>query len=96
LLTRLSTESKILALINNSTVKVMIRLLQCIKSMVESLPFITQKKKGHQEWLNASCYTDTDIDVYQNQPDGCAENDHKVIGYFEVKPIKHAKKPQKN
>ncbi|KAG2216281.1 hypothetical protein INT45_003912 [Circinella minor] len=47
------------------------------------------------KWLNASCFTDTDIDVNQNRPGGCAENDHKAIGYFEVKPIKHTKNHNK-
>ncbi|KAG1138350.1 hypothetical protein G6F37_010575 [Rhizopus arrhizus] len=35
------------------------------------------------------------MDANQNLPDGCAENDHKVIGYFEVKPIKYAKNHKK-
>ncbi|RCH78865.1 hypothetical protein CU098_002319, partial [Rhizopus stolonifer] len=38
LLTQLSAESKILAMINDSTDTVVIRLLLCIKSMVETLP----------------------------------------------------------
>jgi hypothetical protein len=42
---RIQAESKILPLINDSTDKIMIRLLQLIKSMVESLPFINQKKR---------------------------------------------------
>lgn len=45
---RIQAESKILSLINDSTDKIMIRLLQLIKSMVESLPFINQKKKRKQ------------------------------------------------
>lgn len=45
LLTRLSAESKILAIINDITDTVVIRLLLCIKSMVETLPMVTQKKE---------------------------------------------------
>lgn len=45
------------------------------------------------KWLNANCFTD--MDANQNRPDGCAENDHKAIGYFEVKPMKHAKNHNK-
>lgn len=45
LLTRLSAESKILAIINDITDTVVIRLLLCIKSMVEILPMVNQKKK---------------------------------------------------
>ncbi len=30
------------------------------------------------------------MDANQSLPDGCAGNDHEAIGYFEVKPIKHA------
>ncbi|GAA5804506.1 hypothetical protein HPULCUR_010004 [Helicostylum pulchrum] len=44
-LTLLNAETKILALTNNCTDKVLIRLLQCVKSMVESLPVVTQKKE---------------------------------------------------
>lgn len=45
LVSRIQAESKILSIINDSTDKIMIRLLPLIKSMVESLPFINQKKK---------------------------------------------------
>ncbi|KAG1491600.1 hypothetical protein G6F54_009901 [Rhizopus delemar] len=45
LLTRLSAESKILAIINDITDTVAIRLLLCIKSMVETLPMVNQKKE---------------------------------------------------
>lgn len=45
LLTQLSAESKILAMINDSTDTVVIRLLLCIKSMVETLPMVNQKRK---------------------------------------------------
>ncbi|KAI8641780.1 hypothetical protein BD408DRAFT_467720 [Parasitella parasitica] len=31
----------------------------------------------------------------KNQPDGCAEDNHKTIGYFEIKPIKHARNYKK-
>lgn len=51
-LARWNAESKILSLIIESTDKVVIRLLQCIKSMVESLPFIAQKKREIKEFLN--------------------------------------------
>ncbi|KAG1295621.1 hypothetical protein G6F66_004177 [Rhizopus arrhizus] len=42
------------------------------------------------KWLNTSCFTNTDMDANQSLPDGCAGNDREAIGYFEVKPIKHA------
>ncbi|KAG1052839.1 hypothetical protein G6F43_005042 [Rhizopus delemar] len=45
LLTRLSAESKILAIINDITDTVVIRLLLCIKSMVEISPMVNQKKE---------------------------------------------------
>ncbi|KAL4207760.1 hypothetical protein CU097_007428 [Rhizopus azygosporus] len=45
LLTRLIAESKILAMINDITDTVVIRLLLCIKSMVETLPKVNQKKE---------------------------------------------------
>ncbi|RCH78146.1 hypothetical protein CU098_004963 [Rhizopus stolonifer] len=45
---RIQAESRILSLINDSTDKIMIRLLQLIKSMVESLPFINQKKESKE------------------------------------------------
>lgn len=44
-LTRFSAESKILAIINDITDTVVIRLLLCIKSMVETLPKVNQKKE---------------------------------------------------
>ncbi|KAI7895742.1 uncharacterized protein EV154DRAFT_318916 [Mucor mucedo] len=44
-LTRSNAESKILALMNVSTEKVVIRLLQYVKHMVKALLFIAQKKK---------------------------------------------------
>ncbi|CEI86111.1 hypothetical protein RMCBS344292_00556 [Rhizopus microsporus] len=117
---RIQAESKILSLINDSTDKIMIRLLQLIKSMVESLPFINQKKESKEfelctrylqpcfqklfdcdedqftfKWLNTSCFSDTDVDPNQNRPDGLIENDHKAIGYIEVKSIKHVKNHKK-
>jgi hypothetical protein len=119
---RMQAESKILSLVNDSTDKIMIRSLQLIKSMVESLPFVNQKKKKERKefelctrylqpcfqklfdcdedqftfkWLNTRCFSDTDVDPNQNRPDGLIENDHKAIGYIEVKSIKHVKNHKK-
>ncbi|KAG0735202.1 hypothetical protein G6F35_008151 [Rhizopus arrhizus] len=120
LLTRLNAESKILAIINDITDTAVIRLLLCIKSMVETLPMVTQKKEIKEfelctrflqnafqrlfdydddelifKWLNANCFNDTNNDSNQNRPDGIVENDKKAVGYFEVKPISHAKNHRK-
>ena len=45
ILTRLSAESEILAMIKNTQDIVAIRLLSCIKAMVETLSLVTQKKE---------------------------------------------------
>ncbi|KAI7895747.1 uncharacterized protein EV154DRAFT_318988 [Mucor mucedo] len=45
ILTRINEESRILDLINATADQVLIRILQCVKTMVEPLPFHNQKKE---------------------------------------------------
>ncbi|KAG2192906.1 hypothetical protein INT47_011148 [Mucor saturninus] len=47
-MSRIQAESKILALIIDNTDQIMIRLLQCVKSMVELLPLTNQKKESKE------------------------------------------------
>lgn len=47
-MSRILAESKILALIIDNTDQIMIRLLQCVKSMVDLLPLTNQKKESKE------------------------------------------------
>lgn len=47
-MSRIQAKSKILALIIDNTDQIMIRLLQCVKSMVELLPLTNQKKESKE------------------------------------------------
>lgn len=46
--------------------------------------------------LNMICHKDTNNDSNHTRPDGWVENDNKAVGYFEVKPIEHAKNHKKS
>ncbi|KAG1069126.1 hypothetical protein G6F41_006274 [Rhizopus arrhizus] len=86
---------KILAKLNDDMDPIVIRLLLCVKPMIETLPSDSQKKAVLEfQWTNEACFNDADNDL-QDRPDGCIENDDLTIGYLEVKPIGRTKDHKK-
>lgn len=109
LLTRINAEAKIIALIGNCTDKVLIRLLKCVKCMVESLSVMTQKKEIKKSELCIlflqPCFRklfdkDNNKTLFKWLNGSCftesTENNNKTTGYFEGNPIKHSKYHKKN
>lgn len=68
-LTRLAAESKILAIINDTTDTVVIRLLLCIKSLIETLPMNNQKKEIKEFELRTRFLQTTFQKLFDNDED---------------------------
>ncbi|KAL9538349.1 hypothetical protein MBANPS3_010994 [Mucor bainieri] len=118
-ISKLKAKLRLLELIQNNTNCITIRLLQCVKVVIDTLPKTSQGKEVKEfefrtrflqlapqklldtneysfKWINTICTTDTNnSDNNHSRPDGIVESDSPALGYFEAKPIEHAKQHRK-
>jgi hypothetical protein len=119
-LTKMNALKKVINTLTEDMDPILVKLLLCFKTLVETLPSNTQQKKVKEhelctrylqpffqslfdsneddnmlfKWINTTTFTCNNNEdqpiVTNNRPDGCIENDHRTIGYVEVKTIDYA------